>query len=692
VSDVPQAPYGDDGDARPVSLIGARIPASLPSSEPIPGASGDTEPAVEERMPRRRRRWADPEPTTGPIVLEPAADGAFHLHDHEDRRDRRDQHDQDDQDGWGEQPAAGARPDDRDLRDLPVELTGRNRPGGGFDDAAAPTPEAAGAVEAGIPPVDSPGSARPAPPATPPGGVRRTPPVRTSARARRRSAGRPSAVPPSRAAGAGAGAAAPVPPATPPEPPRPPAQPETAAPAADAGAAPTGRRPGTADPALRQPSRQPAEAKEAVAAQQPVAGARPGEHRRGEPGGALEPVAAGGPPALRPGADTDTGAGTGTELWPWQEPWETGGDLEPWEELPIRLSAADRAAAALDGSWRVVVTSLFAGSGVTTVTAVLGMVLADVRGDGVVAVDVAVDAGPGVSGPALPGAVGGASGADAAAGGGGELDGAGDTGEGRAAGVGLARRLGAQAATTVAALARHRRDGRPPREAAALVAGADGPLPGVLDVVAARMADTKPTGGASGLLVPTDDLFTPTALRSALGLLAGSYTLLLLDVPGTSPPAATALRGADVVVLVVLATPADLDAAAADLRDPDGLPGRLTEPPPAVVAVVVPARRGRWSPQTRAAAARLGRRVDRLVRIPYDVRLDVDAGSPTKIGRLRRRSRRAFLRLAADIVDLLADEAAERGGGETAASAAPVHAHAGDHGYSPGVSSDRTGL
>jgi hypothetical protein len=133
--------------------------------------------------------------------------------------------------------------------------------------------------------------------------------------------------------------------------------------------------------------------------------------------------------------------------------------------------------------------------------------------------------------------------------------------------------------------------------------------------------------------------------------------LVLVDAPGDSPLTPTVLRGADVVVLVVHATPSDLDAAAADLRDPDGISARLGEPPPPVIAVVVSARRGRWSPQTRSAAGRLSRRVDGLVRLPYDVRLDSDTGAPTPIGQLRRRTRRAFLRLSAVLVDALVDEA-----------------------------------
>jgi hypothetical protein len=343
-----------------------------------------------------------------------------------------------------------------------------------------------------------------------------------------------------------------------------------------------------------------------------------------------------------------------------REPWDAEDDLQPWEEIPIRLSPVDRAGADLAGSWRVVVTSLFAGSGTTTVTAALGSVLADIRGGGVVAVDVNVpDPSPGES-------------SDGRAGGDPEP----------APGVSLTRRLGTPAATTISALARHRRRGCSPEDVASLVTGAGidpagtgGPgtrlASGTLDVVAVRVADTRPPSAATrGALMPTDDVATPTSLRSALSLLGKAYPLVLLDAAGNGPLVAAALRGADVVILVVLANPPDLDAAAEELRDSVGLPSLLaTEPPPVVIAVVVSARRGRWSPQTRAAVARLRRRVDGVVRVPYDVRLDADAGSPTKIGRLRRSSRRAYLTLASDIVDILVDEVDARAADAAAQSA-----------------------
>jgi cellulose biosynthesis protein BcsQ len=321
--------------------------------------------------------------------------------------------------------------------------------------------------------------------------------------------------------------------------------------------------------------------------------------------------------------------------------------LDPHDEIPIRLSLTDRAGADLAGSWRIVVTSLFAGSGATTVTAALGLVFADVRGHGVVAVD--TDAPR-----QLPGG----------------HDGDGDE-ENQVFGVSLARRLGAPAATTVSTLARRRRESLAPEQVASLVSVASANSgPRVLDVVTARRVDSRhATGGAPGAVVPVDDVVTPTAFRSALGVLGEAYSLILLDAAGDSPLTPSALQMANIVLLVVLASPADLDAAVAELRDPDGMPCQFGDPRPIVVAVVVSARRGRWSPQTRAAAARLRRRVDLLVRVPYDTRLDADAGSPTKIGRLRRSSRRAFLSLAADVVDILAEEADGRVAGATRTSA-----------------------
>ena len=371
-------------------------------------------------------------------------------------------------------------------------------------------------------------------------------------------------------------------------------------------------------------------------------------------------------PALRQDSDA--------ELRPWQEPFDGAGDLEPWEEIPVRLSPTDRAGAALDGSWRVAVTSLFAGSGTTTVTAGLGLVLADVRGEDVVAVDASLardlvsKGGPAdqsLAADAVPATFG----------------------------ISLTRRLGAQPATTISGLARHRTDPFPPADMVMLVTGTESPREtAALDVVAARVADLRNDRRQPGALVATDDLVTPTALRAALRLLSEGYPLVLLDAPGDSPLTPTVLRGADVVVLVVLATPTDLDAAAADLRDPDGIAARLGEPPPPVIAVVVSARRGRWSPQTRAAAARLSRRVDGLIRLPYDVRLDNDTGAPTPIGRLRRRSRRAFLGLAAVLVDALVDEAdtlaASDGDGEQQANAEETETSGWDLEKGSGVSSD----
>jgi hypothetical protein len=74
---------------------------------------------------------------------------------------------------------------------------------------------------------------------------------------------------------------------------------------------------------------------------------------------------------------------------------------------------------------------------------------------------------------------------------------------------------------------------------------------------------------------------------------------------------------------------------------------------PAIIAAVVSPRRGRPSPRTRTAAARLARQVDEVVRIPYDPRLDPSRRTPVRIPRLRWATRRSYLRLAAATVDAL---------------------------------------
>jgi hypothetical protein len=96
-----------------------------------------------------------------------------------------------------------------------------------------------------------------------------------------------------------------------------------------------------------------------------------------------------------------------------------------------------------------------------------------------------------------------------------------------------------------------------------------------------------------------------------------------------------------------------------------------------VLAAVVSTRRGRWSPRTRAAALRLSRQATIVIRVPHDPRLDsaaAGAGGPGEPGqdavravpvrRMRRATRRAFVELAAAIVDtcVLAETAGGDGG------------------------------
>jgi len=197
-----------------------------------------------------------------------------------------------------------------------------------------------------------------------------------------------------------------------------------------------------------------------------------------------------------------------------------------------------------------------------------------------------------------------------------------------------------------------------------------------LDVLPVVRPAGDPGDPADGAVVPTDDLVTPTALREVLGAVSHAYPLILIDAPAKAPLTPEAVHAADLVVLVTLATAADLESVLADLENPDGqlahLGIRASEPPggpdadgpaadapfartgrPAVIAAVVSPRRGRPSPRTRTAAARLASQVDGMVRIPYDPRLDPSRRTPVRIPRLRWATRRACLRLAATAVDTL---------------------------------------
>ncbi|MEX5708093.1 hypothetical protein AB1484_07175 [Parafrankia sp. FMc6] len=359
----------------------------------------------------------------------------------------------------------------------------------------------------------------------------------------------------------------------------------------------------------------------------------------------------------RPGTGADrapalTDQGPGQGLWPWQEPWADLDDLEPWEEIPLRITLSDRAAVALPGSWRIAVTSLFPYSGTTTLAGVVGLTLAGVRAEPVLAIDL-------YPGAATPGFVPPTSSESA------EID--------ESRGDNLVARVGSRGTTTVADIARRRRSAAKatPDELRSLVGARRSGSVFDLDVLPVD----RPVGDeeTTNALVPVDEPITPAMLRSALGALGYAYPLILIDAPATAPLTPEAIRAADVILLVTLATASDLEATLADLRDPQGSLAEVGvsarertpsgqgpgHPPhertgPAVIAAVVSPRRGRPSPRTRTATARLARHVDGIVRVPYDPRLDPSRGTPVRIPRLRWATRRSYLRLAAETVDALA--------------------------------------
>ena len=327
-------------------------------------------------------------------------------------------------------------------------------------------------------------------------------------------------------------------------------------------------------------------------------------------------------------------------------------DDDEWDEIPLRASLADRAAVELPGAWRVGVTSAFPYSGTTTLVGILGLVLAGARGQSVLAVDLRPSNWP-TEDPNEP------------------------------RGDALCPRVGLAGDVTVADVARRRGD--PPGTLRQLIGGQPPqPPPGRpdtadLDVLPLSRGDAPPVAGSTAL-VPTDDLVTPGMLRSALGQLTHAYPLVLLDAPVDAPLSPAALRASDLVIVVSLAAPADLDRTAAALRDPAAplLPiDREGRRPPVIVAVVSP-RRGRWSPRTRAAAGRVAKQVDGLVQIPYESRLDPSKRAPVRIPRLRGTTRKAYLRLGVSVVEVLLRLAAEETAKAITRTTAKTHATQGD--------------
>ncbi len=359
--------------------------------------------------------------------------------------------------------------------------------------------------------------------------------------------------------------------------------------------------------------------------------------------------------------------------WPGQESWASGDESEHWEEIPLRTTLSDRASSILPGSWRIAVTSLFPYSGTTTLTGVVGLTLAGVRGEPVLGIDLH----PGAE---TPGFVPPTS-ADSV-----EID--------ESRGDNLVSRVGSRGLATVADIARLRGSGAgvPAEETRALISAQRAGSVYDLDVLPVdRPAENGTAGAGDRSLVPVDEPATPAMLHAVLGGLAHAYPLVLMDAPAAAPLTPTALRSADAVILVTLATASDLETTLADLIDPEGaLAGvgvRAREPAgrgrlepgapddgtadpapsgPVVIAAVVSPRRGRPSPRARNATARLARHVDGIVRVPYDPRLDPSRGTPVRIPRLRLATRRAYLRLAAETVDALAAVADSEGDAQEA--------------------------
>ncbi|WP_239393517.1 hypothetical protein [Frankia sp. CiP3] len=708
MTDVSQGPYDEDGDARPVSLIGARIPASTPRpasttrgtppTEPIPtprsataaGAGAGADTANGRMAGRRRRRFrGGPTDDSPASVDDPRQAETFLLQDET------------------AQTQKATEPTPAEVTDAPGGI------GPAIPEQTADRERVAPQAEAtAVPPVALP----------PPTTVTPTAPTVVA---------RPSAEPNSSPPPADPDAAEGLPTAVRRGSQRRRDRDFSAAPEARIPGPLSGRR-GRDKP--RRPNGTTTDA-QALAMDTAGSGAAESDEPIGPPGQHVDEAA--GPLAALAGQKPSTGSTAeqtrlpavpapraSQDLWPWQEPWADVTALEPWEEIPVRESLADRAAAPLAGSWRVAIASLTGGSGRTTVTAMIGLTLAGIRGEPVLAVDLCDD----LEHTATPMGLAPDS----------------------TSGMSLADRVGAYPSATVSDLVadaisyRARRGGatRPVSELRWLInGGADGTyLSGDaagLDVLPAcrpsePAAPAAPRSGKARVTTsaPTDQVaapppalvpagmpgpLTPQVLASAFATLGVAYPLVLVDTPldWNSPLASITLGDARVIVLVVPALPGDLTEAAASLRASGGLRADHGGPPPAVIVAAVSVRRGRWSPQTRSAAAKLARRVDAIVRIPYDARLDdtVTDVAPARPGnspsrrdnagrgqrnsvpipffRLRWRSRRAFLRLAATVVDACRDQddigVNNDEIGDTATAATSV-TH--DRIAAPGVSSD----
>ena len=761
MSNVPPTPYGEEGDARPVSLIGAQLSAagSLAGEEDTDARPDRDEDARAGRGRRRHRRRGD----TAPRVT-PESDEVFHLDDRP-AQDDRPAHDVrvadlsrpahvDDRPTVPMPPARTARPH---VAVRPPADPARARASAGPIGAAGPTGAASRAGAAGrAGPAREADDGRSGPPAAlrteahgpaglePPGPQPATDhdtsihvdgPTRPLQQSAQQGPPAPGAAPgpPGRATGPASpqgpatprdqrssgwlpatphatapGGEADDEPSTPPIGLRPPARPQAAPPSVLPPSSRPAQWPAAGTTPPTRPSVTPPPADPAATARsQPTAPAAanpwtiPPPRARAAATPALEPQLAdadrggshadSGPSGSGPsdehfgdtsGSDTGhdgaehdawtphpegdapraaepahpalpavpAGAAVARRFTPPGGDWDD--DFGDWDEIPLRESLPDRAAVDLPGSWRVGITSAFPYSGTTTLVGILGLVLAGARAESVLGVDLCPPAWP-------------------------------DEKPDEPRGDPLSPRVGLPGDVTVADVARRR--GGTPAALRALLGSPGGAGP-ALDVVPLRRGETS--DGAGATVVPADDTVTPGALRTALGQLTRAYPLMLMDAPVAAPLTPTALRSADLIIVVSLAAPADLDRTAAALRDPAAplLPvDRDGRRPPVIVAVVSP-RRGRWSPRTRAAAGRLARHVDSIVGIPYESRLDPSKRAPIRIPRLRASTRRSYLRLGVAVVEALVRLAAE----ETVKARATAHdatrpapGHSGHSGSTP---------